>query len=257
MKLKINQKKFLTESIYTLVKQPVKPFISAIFNPIVINRDCIPKDGKVVYAPNHRKTEDSFLMFTVIKDAVHWMALKRFFTGEDSIFHNNKNPFLCKITSLVFYGIGAVPIIREQDKEKYPAHDNSESLKEFDNYLKLGGSIGIFPEGTTNKSPEDQNFTLPIRTSAFRFVKNNDAWLQPISIVWIPSSLKIKNKAVINFRPPFKSGDMDFPELLEKWQETVNEGIEENKQIIENLKNIREIVGQDQKVKKIGIRTIR
>lgn len=254
MKLKINQKKFMTEKVYKLVRQPVKPFVSLIFNPIILNADCVPKKESVVYAPNHRKTEDSFLMFAIIKDAVHWMALKRFFTGEDSIFHNSKNPILCKLTSIVFKSIGAVPIIRDQDKDKYEKCDNSESLKEFDQYLSLGSSIGIFPEGTTNKNPEKQNFTLPIKTSAFRFVKNNDSWLQPISIVWIPKNYNIKNKAIINFRPPFKTNEMEVSEILEKWKETVEAGIEENKQIIEHLRGINEITSQDVKVKKLELK---
>lgn len=62
-----------------------------------------------------RRLDKNPTTISIINNAVHWMALKRFFTGEDSIFNNNKNPILCKMTTLIFKSIGAVPIIRDQD----------------------------------------------------------------------------------------------------------------------------------------------
>lgn len=107
---------------------------------------------------------------------------------------------------------------------------------EFEQYLKLDSSIGIFPEGTTNKIPEQQKLNSPIKASAFLFMINSDAWLQPVSIVWIQRTYNIKNRAIINFRPPFKSEGMQVSDIMEKWKETVESGIDENIKIIESLK---------------------
>ena len=181
------------------------------------------------------------------------MALKRFFTGEDSICNNSKNPILCGLTAGIFKGIGAVPVIRDQDRDKYPGMDNAESMKEFDRYLKAGASIGIFPEGTTNKNPQKQNLLKP-KSSAFYFAKENKTWLQPISIVWVPRELKISNKAIINFREPFNAGDMSLCDIADRWIETVNDGIEENKKLMENLASISEITSKDVKVKKLELK---
>ncbi len=252
MNININIKKFLTENIYRLVKIPVKPCVISKYKPIILNKELVPDKESIVFAPNHRQTNDAFLMFSSIDKPVHWMALKRFFTGEDSIFNNNKNPILCKMTALVFNGIGAVPIIRDQDIDKYPNQDNSISLKEFDMYLKLKSSIGIFPEGTTNKEPEKQNLLSP-KKSAFYFAKDNNSYIQPISITWIPKSLNIQNRAIINYRQPFKSTEMNVQEMIECWIQSVNEGLEENKQIVENLKNLTEIVNVKKESKKLEL----
>ncbi|MDD2203323.1 MAG: lysophospholipid acyltransferase family protein [Bacilli bacterium] len=249
MKLSINSKMFLTENVYKLVRVPVKPCVKATFRPIVLNADRIPTTGPVVFAPNHRETLDAFLVFCSIKQPVHWMALKRFFTGEDSIFDNNKNIVLCKMTAYAFRSIGAVPIIRDQDKNKYPGMDNVKSLKDFSSYLKAGGSIGIFPEGTTNKNPKARNL-LPAKMSAFNLAKDGKSWIQPISIVWTPQNLYLTNKVIINFREPFKVEGKTCNDILYQWVETVNAGIEENKRIIEQLSEINEMTSKETKIKK-------
>lgn len=253
MKLDINSKMFLTEKVYKLVRFPVKPYVLSTFRPIVLNADRVPTNGPIVFAPNHRETLDAFLVFSSIKKPVHWMALKRFFTGEDSIFDNNKNLILCKMTAYAFKGIGAVPIIRNQDKEKYPGMDNVKSLKEFSNYLKAGGSIGIFPEGTINKNPKSRNL-LSIKMSAFNLAKDGKSWIQPISIVWIPKDLNFRNKVIINFREPFKAEEKNCNDIANQWVKTVNAGIKENEKIIEQLREINEITSKDTKVKKMELK---
>ncbi|MDD3341893.1 MAG: lysophospholipid acyltransferase family protein [Bacilli bacterium] len=250
MKVNINLKKFLTETVYRLIKIPAKPCILAKYKPIILNKGTLPKDEAIVFAPNHRQTNDAFLMFSTINVPVHWMALKRFFTGEDSIFNNSKNPILCKITALVFNGIGAVPIIRDQDKHKYPNETNSASLKTFDDYLKTNSNIGIFPEGTINLKPEEQKLLEP-KTSAFWFAKDNNAYVLPIAITWIPKNLNLPERAIINYRPPFKKGEMNVREMRNYWIKTVTEGLEENSCVINNLINERQSFEDAAKVKKL------
>lgn len=74
------------------------------YQPLILNKDNqISKNG-VIYAPNHRKTMDAFIMVAAVRAPVHWVALKRFFDGEDSIFNNSKNKILCNITRFLFHG---------------------------------------------------------------------------------------------------------------------------------------------------------
>ena len=121
--------------------------------------------------------------------------MKRFFTGEDSIFNNNKNFFLRKLTALLFKELGYIPVER--------GGNNREAI-EITNYcLKNGSSVGIFPEGTTNKKPKEREL-LPIKNGIFYFSKNNDVEIQPISIVWFPKGACVPNKVVINYRKPFR-----------------------------------------------------
>ena len=125
-------------------------------------------------------------------DAIHWAALKRFFTAEDSIFNNNKNFFLRHFTALMFKEMGLIPVNR--------GGDTRETI-ELTNYcLKNGSSIGIFPEGTTNKNPSKQEL-LDIKNGLLYFSKNNNAVIQPISILWTPE--EYENRVIVNYRHPF------------------------------------------------------
>lgn len=213
------------ERTYKIVRSLARPFIKAVFNPIVLNQNNVPTDGAAVFSPNHRKTLDPFIIVATNKRAIHWAALKRFFDSKDSIFNNSKNPFLCKLTSFIFNSIGAIPIDRD--------NLNLESVKKMNEYLAEQTAIGIFPEGTTNKNPQVQEI-LPIKPGAVRLAKRNNAWIVPVSIVWAINP-KAKNKVVINYRTPFKVGSMSIEELEQNWLETINDGIEENETVLNEI----------------------
>lgn len=214
------------ERFYKLTRTISKRFIKAIFKPIILNPQNMINEKPVIYAANHRKTLDPFLIFISSSDAIHWAALKRFFTGDDSIFNNSKNPFLCKITSIIFKEMGLVPVDRNGD--------NKEMIELFNYYLQKKCSVGIFPEGTTNKHP-DNNPLLDIKNGTFYFAKNNDANIQPISIVWFPKSKKIKNRVIINYGKSFSMKDLTIMEGKEKWEKEILKGIKECENIINEI----------------------
>lgn len=237
MNLKIYSKKVFTEFSYIVLTRSAKPVVTHLYNPIILNEDVI-KDDPIVFAPNHRTTLDPFFIAPMISSPIHWAALKRFFTGEDSIFNNSKNPLLCNLTKFAFRAMGLIPIDRETS--------NEESIKIMDTYLKLNSSIGIFPEGTTNKKPNERNLLYP-KSGAFYASKNADAWLQPISLVWAPDELKenVKNKVIVNFREPFRTSDMEISDIRDRWIEEVEKGIKENNEIFEFLGNLLNIDSLD------------
>lgn len=215
-----------TEFNYKLVKSIGTPFVKFLYKPIILNKQNLVSDGPVVYASNHRKTLDPFFLVMSVDDAIHWAALRRFFTGEDSIFNNSKNPILCKITSKLFHGMGLIPVNR--------GGDNHEMIDLTNYYLKNGSNIGIFPEGTTNKNPANREI-LEVKNGAFRFAKDNNALIQPISIVWFPKLKKIKHRVIINYGVPFTMSNITIEEGKKIWTDSVLKGIEENKQIIDNV----------------------
>ena len=215
-----------TEFNYKLVKSIGTPFVKFLYKPIILNKQNLVSNGPVVYASNHRKTLDPFFLVMSVDDAIHWAALRRFFTGEDSIFNNSKNPILCKITSKLFHGMGLIPVNR--------GGDNHEMIDLTNYYLKNGSNIGIFPEGTTNKNPANGEI-LEVKNGAFRFAKDNNALIQPISIVWFPKLKKIKHRVIINYGVPFTMSNITIEEGKKIWTDSVLKGIEENKQIIDNV----------------------
>ncbi|NLM63534.1 MAG: 1-acyl-sn-glycerol-3-phosphate acyltransferase [Mollicutes bacterium] len=241
MKLNINQKRFLTETTYKLVTTVGGPFVKIAYNPLYLNLKNIPKDGdSIIFAPNHRKTVDPFVIVAAVDIPIHWAALKRFFDAEDSLFNNSKNPILCQITSKLLYGIGALPIERKDRSDDY-FKCNISTIKQMISYLKMKSSVGIFPEGTTNKEP-DKKDVGHIYDSFLHMAKKTNSWVLPISTVWAPKEMNVKNKVIINFREPFKVGNMKIDEALEKYKELILSGIDENKKIYTNLQEIENIV---------------
>ncbi len=218
-----------TESVYQATRVVVTPFLKSNFKPIILNKDLVPK-GKnrgIIYAPNHRSTIDPFAVTTAVEDTIHWAALKRFFDAEDSIFNNSKNPLLCQLTKYMFTTMGFIPIDRDSV--------NLDSLRLMSRFLKDCRSIGIFPEGTTNKHP-DQYDLGEVKPGLSIIARKSDAWIQPISLVWIKDK-RIANRVIINFREPFLSNG-NKNKITELWTDEVQEGIRQNKEVIATLTQI-------------------
>lgn len=232
----------LTENIYKVACSLATPVLNNMYNPIILNKSVVPKDDSrsVIYAPNHRTTLDPFAIITATTDPIHWVALKRFFDAEDSIFNNSKNPFLCYLTKYLFTYMGFIPIDREAN--------NLESLRLMNRLLKEGRNLGIFPEGTTNKHPDLYDIG-PVKPGLTSMAKTHDSWIQPISLLWIDDQ-KMNNKVVINFREPYLASQMTKREGTDLWIEEVQAGIDENKEIIKTLSSI----ASDESIKKMSLK---
>lgn len=204
---------------YLIMRLCAKPFIYMKYKPLYLHAERMAECG-VVFAPNHRKTVDSLVLVVGINRAVHWAALKRFFTGEDSIFENSKNPLLCSITKFVFSKSGMVSIDRDGN--------NVQSLLKLRQYLQDGEAVGLFPEGTTNKELEKRELG-EIKEGAFLLVENSKAVIQPIAITWYAER---KHKVIINFRTPIKAEKgKKLDQLVQEWKDAVYEGIRENNEV--------------------------
>lgn len=225
----------ITEMTYRAIRGLAKPVAENIFKPLVLGSEKVPTSGPIVFAPNHRKTLDSFIVVLISSTPTHWGALKRFFDKEDSFFNNSKNPILCHLTSMLLKGMGAHPVDREGD--------NSETLKNFNEYLRLGSSIGIFPESGTNKNPEIEAIAKEkLKSGIVHFAKDNDAPIEPISLTWIPKELGISHQVIANYREPYKVGDMSIQDGMDMWVESVSHGLLENDAIINHLKEMRKLL---------------
>jgi 1-acyl-sn-glycerol-3-phosphate acyltransferase len=210
------------EKFYLLLRSIVSPVIFLIYRPCILHKENVIEERPTIFAPNHRKTLDPFFVFGALKIPIHWIALKRFFTGADSIFNNSKNKILCWITKTLFQGMGFIPVDREIN--------DIEAFKKIDYYIKEQSNIGIFPEGTTNKNPNKQELG-EIHSGMAHFAKQNSCWVQPVSILWNESE-EAKNKVAINFREPFRAVGMSKQEITEKWKIEVLIGLDENKKVL-------------------------
>lgn len=202
----------------------IYPFVLAIFNPLVIHKDRLINvcgDG-VIYAPNHQKTLDPLVITPIIDKSMHYVVLKRFMDGKDSIFNNSKNQFLCRFTSELFRKLDFFPVERKSDS---PKASNFKAITDINGFLSIKSNVGIFPEGTTRKI--NGEFFGEFDDSFIRLAKKNDSWIQPILILWGNDSTK--KKVVVNFGNPFKVGKMTVEEAMKHYLEIQRNCLEENK----------------------------
>lgn len=113
---------------YQIGRSIVKPIFTSLYKPKIINENVIPKEGPVIFCGNHLHVWDQVPVICSTKRTIHWMAKKEYF--------ESKLRYMYKL-------MGCIPVDRE---------GNASLSKEIAiDYLKLGGAIGIFPEGTRNQ----------------------------------------------------------------------------------------------------------
>ena len=193
-----------------------------IFKPIILNRQNIIRTNRgIIYVSNHRSTLDPIVITAVLRESIHWVALKRFFEAKDSIFNNSKNPLLCKFTAYIFTKLGFFPIERKKDN---PKSNNIQSIREILSFLKIGHKVGIFPEGTTVR-PEGQ-LLGEFDYSFLTFASETRSFVQPVTILWIVENNK--KRAIINFGKAFAVSNKDKEEIKQKYYSTLKDMLTEN-----------------------------
>ncbi|MBV8940540.1 MAG: 1-acyl-sn-glycerol-3-phosphate acyltransferase, partial [Solirubrobacterales bacterium] len=112
---------------YLIVRAVLQPFFHIYFRMVRIGRDHIPSSGPVIIAANHRSFIDPFVIGTMARRPMYYMAKKEIFAI---------NPLLTWLLS----ALGAFPVDRGQGDE-----ETIETAKEI---LARGEIVLIFPEGT-------------------------------------------------------------------------------------------------------------
>lgn len=189
----------------------IYPFVILYFRPVVLNKSNLIDGVKesVIYASNHQSTLDPLVITPIVNKSMHYVVLKRFMDGLDSIFNNNKNIVLRKFTANLFQELDLIPIERKQDN---PNASNYKALNDLNGFLSIKSRIGIFPEGTTRK--ENGDFWGTFDDTFIRLAQKHDSWIQPITIVWKGTSKKIP---IVNFGEAFKASNMTVEEAMQKY----------------------------------------
>ncbi len=189
---------------YSLFK-PILGFIFKIYyKPIIINKKNIPKSGPIIICGNHMHIYDQCPVILSTKRIIHYMAKKEYFEG--------KLKWFFKIT-------GCIPVNRE-------IKDNNATALAIE-ILNKGGAIGLFPEGTRNKTKE---FLLPFKFGAVSMAKKTNATIVPFGI---SGKYKRNEKLMIRFGQPFKVENMTLEEANKKLYDEVSSLMQKN---IEELK---------------------
>ena len=142
--------------LYKTLKLIYSPLLKILYRPKAYGIENIPQEGPIIFAGNHRHAFDPVVVMTHTKRTVHYMAKESLFKG----FHG-----------MILESIGLIKIYRSKG--------NSMAVKEAIEILKMQGTIGVFPEGTRNKTNEE---LLRFRTGTVRIAKQSNAKIVPFAI---------------------------------------------------------------------------
>lgn len=164
---------------YKLFRPILSPLFKWYYNPQIINKNIIPKNGPILIVGNHKHLMDQCSVIISTKRVIHYMAKKEYFDGNKAWF---------------FKAVGCIPVDRE-------AHDGVAKNIALD-VLKDGGAIGLFPEGTRNKT--NDKLLLPFRFGTVSMAQKTNATIIPYAIT---GDYKFRSKnLMVRFGKPFKVG---------------------------------------------------
>ena len=158
------------------------------YHPKVIGKENIIKEGPIIVAGNHKHVMDQCGIIISTKREMHYMAKKEYFDGKYAWF---------------FKKTGCISVDRS-------IHDDVAKEKALE-VLKSGGALGIFPEGTRNKTKE---FLLPFKFGCVSMAKKTGAYIIPFGVT---GDYKFRSKNLVyNIGKPFKVGNMELEEANNK-----------------------------------------
>lgn len=173
------QKKNEKMGAYRFFKAILVPIFKFWYRPTIIGKENIPKDGPILIVGNHKHLYDQCLAIIATKRPIHYMAKKEYFDGRHAWF---------------FKLVGCIPV----DRSKKDNNATSLALE----VLKNGYALGLFPEGTRNKTDQ---FLLSFKYGAVSMAHKTDSLIVPFGIT---GDYKFRSKNLtIRFGKPFKVDD--------------------------------------------------
>lgn len=163
--------------IYNLVKGICYPFFMLLYHPKIIGKEKLNTKEGYILAGNHTAYLDVFLLIAVNKRHIH------FFTKIELFNTKIKNSF--------FTSMGCIPVDRKKK--------NNGSILEGVKVLNEGKVVGIFPEGTYNRTDK---IIMPFKYGAVAMAQKTSKAIIPFAIV---GKYQIFGKSVkIIFGEPYK-----------------------------------------------------
>ena len=187
-------------------KYIAKPLIfiytKIILRPKIIGIENIPKTGRVILAGNHTHNLDSVMIAAINKRVIHFLA---------------KDDLLKGLKKIIFKNMGIIPVNRK-------IHDKG-ALNKAINILNEDKVIGIFPEGTTNKT---NDIILPFKIGAVKMASDTNT---PIIPFVITGNYKLyNNNLCIEFLKPIKILPQDdLNEYNKKLMSIISQKIKEKR----------------------------
>ena len=180
---------------YKIATFVLGPIFKLYYNPKVIGQENIPEEGTIIVCGNHKHIMDQCVPILSTKRFLRYMAKKEYFDGPFAWF---------------FKWVGCIPVNRSIKDV------NAKTLAL--EHLEKGGAIGIFPEGTRNKTKE---FLLPFKFGAVSMAQKTGAKLVPFGVT---GDYKFRSKNLtVRFGKPFEVGDMTLEEANAKLEKAIGD----------------------------------
>lgn len=141
---------------YKIVRPIIKYLFLIVFRPKIIGRKNIKKNESIVLCGNHTNYLDCLLLISCTNRVIHFLA-------KDSIYKGIKKP--------IFKGMGIIPVNRSiKDKSV---------LKKANSVLNNNGVVGVFPEGTINRT---NDIIMPFKIGAVKMASDTNSLIIPFII---------------------------------------------------------------------------
>ncbi len=175
---------------YNFLKLPLGLIFKLYYPFKVVNKEAIKDiEGPVLFCSNHIHLMDQCLAILTSKRPIHYMAKVEY-------FNNSKTRWFFRL-------VGCIPVDRS-------IHDENAKTKALE-VLNKGLALGIFPEGTRNKTKE---ILQPFKFGAVSLASKSNATIIPIAIT---GHYKFRTKDLkITYGKPFKVNDMSLEDANNK-----------------------------------------
>lgn len=172
------------KKLYKALKIIVKPILKILYRPKSYGTENIPNEGPIIFAGNHKHAFDPVVVMTHTDRIVHYM-------GKESIFKGLHGKLL--------EAIGIIKVYRTKS--------NPAAVIEATQILEQGGTIGIFPEGTRNRTNQE---LLKFRHGAVAIAQKANSPIIPFAI---KGEYRLFRKGlIIEFGKPVDISQMEIDE---------------------------------------------
>ena len=142
--------------LYRFTRPIIKFLMKFLFRIEIIGNESINNKDSFILAGNHKHNLDCMMLISSTKRTIRFLAKKE----------------LLDKCGWLFKKMGIIPVDRNKK--------NKEAVKEACDVLNDGGLVGIFPEGTFNKT---EYIVRPFKIGAVKMAKETNSYIVPFAII--------------------------------------------------------------------------
>lgn len=184
-----------TLMLYKLVRPIIEFLVKIIYLPKIEGVENIPLKDGIILAGNHTNNLDCVLLISSTKRCIRFLA-------KDSLYKH-----------FILRSMGIIPIDRVN-------HQNEKSIATAKEILNNNGVIGIFPEGTINKT---NDIIMPFKIGAVKFASDTNKKIVPFTI---KGKYKLFSRIKLTFYKPIEINSSDLKEENNKLMNIIKTNLE-------------------------------